>query len=317
MELICPHCASLLQVQGSVASCPMHGGQYEVLFDRHAESLKRVPPAPPRGDAACAHHATQASVVDCEACDKPLCVVCACERNETFFCVDCAVNADHARPAAQALTPQPAPLPADAPANIFSASANPVEKQCPECGALAPIGAEKCPACATSFLLTRLTAPVPRARIPQGKMCTQHPDSNAVALCRGCNNGVCSTCDFLLPGGLHFCPACIDRAGDEEISPKRRKLAIAAICCAVWSTLLYPFAVSGALYRTLGSPTDAESFGCALLLILYAPSVIGTALAASAYDKRFRNTALISTARIWNLVLLAVLIVQYIVWAVS
>lgn len=148
-------------------------------------------------------------------------------------------------------------------------------------------------------------------------MCTQHSDSNAVALCRACNNGVCATCDFLMPNGLHFCPACIDKAGDEEVSPKRRNLAIGAIVLAAWSTLLYPFTISGSLYRALGSPTDAQSFGCAVLFFLYGPSVIGTALAASAFDKRFRNTTLIWTARIWNFVLLAVLIVQYVVWTVS
>ncbi|HVR39212.1 MAG TPA: hypothetical protein VMU84_08945 [Thermoanaerobaculia bacterium] len=144
-------------------------------------------------------------------------------------------------------------------------------------------------------------------------MCTQHLESNAVATCFSCSSGVCATCDFLLPGGQHFCPACIDNAGTEEVSSKRRNLAIAAIVLAVWCTLFFPFTISGALYRALGSTTDLQSFGCFVALFLLAPSILGTVLAVSAYDKRFRNTPLIWTARIWNFLILAVLIVQVLV----
>src|SRR6266850_5826340 len=91
--------------------------------------------------------------------------------------------------------------------------------------------------------------------------CTQHPEIHAVARCRGCSSGVCATCDFQISGGLHFCPKCIDSAGNEKIDPRRKKLAIYALVAAVYCTLVGIFTFSGALYRAMGGPANEQAIG--------------------------------------------------------
>ena len=164
---------------------------------------------------------------------------------------------------------------------------------------------------------TPAVAPPPRRRIPEGLKCTQHLDADAVAECRGCSNGVCATCDFEMPGGVHFCPACIDNAGSEEISPKRRKMAITATVIAAYVTLMYVFMLTGALYRAMGSPKDVQALGCIVLLIIYAPSIVGTAMASNAFNRRLRNTAMIWTALVWNIVIISVLGLQMLLGMLS
>jgi hypothetical protein len=252
-----------------VASCPLHGGVYDILFDREGESVVKTAERPEDGKT-CQVHPSQAAVADCTACGKTLCGICSFDHAGRHYCSDCAVNGVRAElpsPSAPALPP-----------------AAPIEPSARR-----------------------------RSAVPLGMKCAQHVEVDAVEQCRGCGNGVCETCNFEMPGGLHFCPACVDNAGSEEISPKRKKLVIAAIALAAYCTFMYFFMITGALYRAFGKPTDLQTFGCAVMLLIYAPSILGTAFAATARDRRLRNTTMIWIALVWNLVILVVLGIQFLV----
>jgi hypothetical protein len=279
MELVCPDCRGELQISnGRTASCPLHGGVYDILFDREGEAVMK-PAERPEDGKTCEAHPRQAAVADCMACGKTLCGVCSFEVGGRHYCSDCAVSGARTASASASETALPPAAPMDA--------------SDPSTG-----------------LLNLSRGPGRRSAVPLGLKCAQHTEVDAVGQCRGCSNGVCATCDFEMPGGLHFCPACVDNAGSEEISPKRKKLAIAAIALAAYCTGMYLFMITGALYRALGSPTDLQSLGCVVLVVLYAPSIVGTALAGTARDRRLRNTTMIWIALVWNVVILAVLGIQ-------
>ncbi|HWW60441.1 MAG TPA: hypothetical protein VN181_03645 [Thermoanaerobaculia bacterium] len=284
MTLICPDCrGELQQPAGSrTAQCPLHGGTYEVLFDRAGESSAVKPVERVVEGKACDAHPRQRAVADCASCGKALCGLCSFDVAGRHYCSDCAVSG------AQAPPPPPPPRP------VLSTPFNSADS------------------------LTGYAAPPPLEQprftptVTPGLKCSQHLDVDAVAECRGCSSGVCATCDFEMPGGVHFCPACIDNAGSEEISPKRKKLAVVALVIAAYVTFMFFFMLTGAFYRAMGSPKDLQVLGCFVLLIVYAPSIVGTALASNAFKRRFRNTPVIWIALVWNVVVLAVLGIQLI-----
>jgi hypothetical protein len=313
MELVCPDCRGELQISnGRMASCPLHGGAYEILFDREGESVRKTAERPEDGKT-CEAHPRQAAVADCTACGKTLCGICSFDVGDRHYCGDCAVNGANAAPSALPEASPPA-APAGQPDALEIAAGN---KECPMCGLREAATARTCASCGHVYGLLNLS-PGPRRRsVPVGLKCPQHLEVDAIEQCRGCSNGVCATCDFEMPGGLHFCPACVDNAGSEEISPKRKKLAIAAIVLAAYCTGMYLFMITGALYRALGSPTDVQTLGCMVMLLLYAPSVLGTAFAATARDRRLRNTTMIWIALVWNVVIITVLGIQFAVGTIN
>ncbi len=318
MELICPECKGALQItQPRIARCPLHGGEFDILFDRTIESVASMSARNIAVDGKfCGAHSRQPAVAECGSCAKTLCGVCSFEVNGRHYCSDCAVSGATAPPAAISPTTAEPPAPAE---NQSLSAAFGSAKYCSMCGVQAALEAYKCAACGHPFGVLNLNAsPLPvRAHIPADLKCPQHIECDAVAVCRSCGSGMCATCDFLLPSGLHFCPACIDNAGNEEISPKRRRLAITAIVFAAYCSLMFLFVMSGAFYKAIGSPQDVQVFGCGVLLILHAPSIAGTALAWTAFDRRFRNTPLIWTALVWNAVIFAALGVLFIVGVVT
>lgn len=284
MELICPDCRGELQLAGGgrSAHCPLHGGTYEVLFDREGESTAVKPVERVIEGKVCDAHPRQSAVADCASCGKALCGLCSFDVGGRHYCSDCAVSG------VQTAAPEPPPRP------VLST----------------PFGGADA---LTGYSSAAIEPPrYSRRSIPEGLKCTQHLDADAVAECRGCSNGVCATCDFEMPGGIHFCPSCIDNAGSEEISPKRKRMAIVATALAVYVTLMYVFMMTGGLYRAMGSPTDVQSFGCFILVIVYGPSIVGTAVASNAFNRRYRNTPMIWTAFVWNIVVISVLGIQLI-----
>src|SRR5215212_7048337 len=183
MELICPDCRGELQEAGSrTAHCPLHGGTYEVLFDRQGESTVVNPVEHVIENKPCDAHPRQSAVADCASCGKALCGLCSFDVAGRHYCSDCAVSG------VQTAAAEPPPRP------VLSTPFG---------------GADSLTGYSTAYS-TPAVAPPPRRRIPEGLKCTQHLDADAVAECRGCSNGVCATCDFEMPGGVHFCPACID-----------------------------------------------------------------------------------------------------------
>lgn len=308
MELICPDCRGELQMaEGATANCGLHGGVYEVLFDREAESTPKKTAALAIDDRMCDAHPRQSAIADCASCSKALCGICSFDVAERHYCSDCAIRGAEAP---QPITTQSVPA-------IEGQEASGA-KECPVCGTQAAVSTSTCSGCGHVYRLLNLSpSPRIRVRVPAGLKCAQHTDVDAVTRCRACSNGVCETCDFQMPGGLHFCPACIDNAGNEDISPRRTKMAIGAIVLAVYCPFMFGFMITGTHYRTLGSPSDLETLGCIVMLLIYAPSIAGTSIAATAFDRRLRNTPIIWTALVWNIVVIAVLGIQFIIGIVS
>jgi len=227
-------------------------------------------------EAACAAHPNQKAVAECASCRKALCEICVFAVGNQAFCGDCGIAAARAAAAKPAAEARPVLT------SAFPSSASAAVDQ--------------------NF----------HPRVPTGLKCVQHNGVDAVAQCNACSSGMCATCDFEMPTGMHFCPACIDNASSAEISPKRRTMAIAAIVIAVYCTVLFVLMITGALYRAAGRPSDVQTFGCLVIVILYAPSIIGTAIATTAFNRRLRNTAAIWIALVWNSVITGFLVLQLI-----
>ncbi len=136
-----------------------------------------------------------------------------------------------------------------------------------------------------------------------GRMCQNHPQMPAAHLCQGCGAAVCITCDFALPGGVHLCPNCAvtPRGG---LTGKRKGLLVWALLLAVVTTV--------GLGLVFSMPMDEEAAG-AVFVGLFITGVIGGALGISCFERRMGNPPIVWVAGIWNIVLLAVLVLLVIV----
>lgn len=89
MDLICPSCRGSLQLTpANGAVCPLHGGRYEVLFDRFATTAPALVPT----DQKCDAHPAQPAIADCATCGKHLCALCSFELHGANYCSDCGVT---------------------------------------------------------------------------------------------------------------------------------------------------------------------------------------------------------------------------------
>lgn len=199
-------------------------------------------------------------------------------------------------------TSQPG-APAEAPRSVAAAAPAVVEddpnvKYCPACDAPNPLTAQRCNVCRESFTLMSLTA---RRRPPATPLpdvlCTQHPEVQAVTRCRICSKGVCALCDFLLPGNVHVCPACLEKEPSDEISLRRVRLMIGADVIAAYCTVMFVLLFSGTLHRAFGNSPEANMIiGNGILW----PAVIGVVVSLIAVDRRLRNSMGIWVAVVWN-----------------
>lgn len=140
--------------------------------------------------------------------------------------------------------------------------------------------------------------------LPIGLMCVQHPTVSAAQRCKICGTGMCATCDFLLPGGVHVCPVCMSAPRD-TLSPKRKKMMVWSYVLAVWSTLGMGVLFSGALANSKEGEAIAGLVGTAIFI----PSIVGTAVGFGALDRRLHNPLALWIAAIWNGLFLAIYLV--------
>ena len=153
--------------------------------------------------------------------------------------------------------------------------------------------------------------------LPGGVMCTHHPDVNAVRRCGLCSATMCSTCDFELPGHFHLCPTCATTP-QTALSPRRKKLIGFAYALAGWATLAIAVLFSGALGEMFDHSKEAQAVvGLLAGILIFVPTLGGTALSFSALDKRLGNPPVIWGAVIWNGVLLALWVVLSVVGSLS
>jgi hypothetical protein len=163
-------------------------------------------------------------------------------------------------------------------------------------------GRSFCSDCAMAEANMPASAPSPtlRRRTAVGGVCADHPGVEAVARCRVCAKGVCVTCDFALPGGVHVCPRCVESDSTSDVSPKRKKLTYIALALAVWSTILTVLMFSGAFKSLFTDDAGGKAADLILTNITLWPLLIGTGLSMSAMDKKLKNTGLMKAVAWWN-----------------
>ncbi len=259
MQLICPQCRGELQMEGRRAVCHLHGGAYEVLFDREMEAAmrtaeRRIAPVGP-----CVNHPRTDALYECPGCAKLLCALCAFEINGRHLCSDCMTNAPEA--------PSPS------------------------------VAVDKTPAAPATVTFQREGVAL---------MCVQHPEVAAVERCRVCWNGVCATCDFALPGGMHICPSCIDKEPQQEISAARKKRMLIGLGLAVYSSIALLLLLTGAFHSMFGATGEDDGVNMVIGYAILFPTIGGVAVSFSSVDRRLRNSGGIWTAVIWNCVLLGI-----------
>lgn len=147
--------------------------------------------------------------------------------------------------------------------------------------------------------------------VPVGQFCVQHPEVQAVQICKVCGSAMCATCDFVFPGNIHLCPTCAT-SPQKGLKGKRRTYLTWSYILGVESTLATLFFVSGAAVKSVGSDVDAEALGLVMTFTMLIPAVIGTALGCSAME-RHSKPASVWVATLWNGALVAVYILLIII----
>jgi hypothetical protein len=182
---------------------------------------------------------------------------------------------------------------------------------CVTCAFAQADGSQLCPNCAlrapAAAVPPRLNAvgeglPVPVA-VPLGAHCVQHSNLPATAQCKSCGAFMCATCDFVVAGGLHLCPACAT-SPRTTLSPRRKGLLIGSFAAALWCSVLMVALMAGAFASFAGTKEGEQMMGVILTLILLAPSIVGLSLGLSAMDRRLFNPPVVWIAIIWNAIVL-------------
>jgi hypothetical protein len=75
--------------------------------------------------------------------------------------------------------------------------------------------------------------------------------------------------------------------------------------------------LSGVLAGTVRTKSDQMALGMVIGLFVFIPSIVGTAMAVSAYDRRLSNPASVWAAIVWNSILLAIYLLLILVGTVS
>lgn len=165
---------------------------------------------------------------------------------------------------------------------------------CTTCAFREEFGTSLCPDC----MANRSSYAPPPASVA-GQKCVQHPNSRATQQCKLCGGYMCATCDFVLAGNIHLCPACAAKP-QTALSPKRKRLLYGAFALAVWSTVGLACLVCGVFAGVHRSAADQQLLGTMLMLFVLGPALVGLGLALSTRDRRLANPPTLWIALVWN-----------------
>lgn len=278
MEMLCPECLGpLVTTDGRTARCTLHGGAYRIMFQRGQITLPPLTEAPLVVSVAAPKTVIQPPPGTADnPYRSPVHEVQVCTRHpnvETEMnCVRCGAAI------------------------------------CMTCGFPQADGTQVCPDCVSKVRISPSTVRL----VPEGVMCSRHPQVQAERYCQSCRAPVCPTCDFALPGGVHLCPNCATKTS-HGLSSSRKSLVGWSIALAIWCTLGLVVLLSGALAEAVAEPGGQEAVGIALSIFVYIPSLVGTALSLSALDRRLSNPAVVWVSIVWNVLVLAVLLLLTVV----
>jgi hypothetical protein len=178
---------------------------------------------------------------------------------------------------------------------------------CDLCAFRDETGGTSCPECAPQHGATGSSHPAAAdvkamESVSPDARCVQHPHLAAVQQCKLCEAFMCATCDFILPGNVHLCPACA-AAPRAALSPKRKKMLIASYALAVWSTVGMAALFAGVFGGMVQSEADQQGLGLILLLFVLGPAIVGMALGLSTKDRRLANPPVLWIAIVWNTII--------------
>jgi hypothetical protein len=142
---------------------------------------------------------------------------------------------------------------------------------------------------------------------PTGTKCQRHREAEAVHLCQSCNAPVCVTCDFSFPGGVHLCPTCAV-APQQKLTGKRKALVAWALALAIWSTV-------GTVLMFMGAGELDEVGAMVVGILVGMPAIVGGGLGIACFERRLGNPPIVWVAAIWNIILLALMVVLSIIGA--
>lgn len=276
--MMCPECMGpLVTADGKTARCTLHGGEYRILF------LRGQPVAPPLTAAP-------------------------------FAAATATRRASFQPPPEAAASPYRSPV-----HEVQVCARHPnveTETNCLRCGAAICMtcsfpqadGTQLCPDCVSQVR----TSPTAVREVGMGVMCPRHPEVQAERYCQSCRVPLCPTCDFAMPGGVHLCPDCATKTS-HGLSSARKSLVGWSFALAIWCTLGLVVLLSGALAEAAAGREGQEVVGVVVSIFVFIPSLVGTALSISALDRRLSNPPVIWVAIVWNVLVLAVLLLLTVV----
>jgi hypothetical protein len=256
----------------------------------------------PGASGYCVYHPEIEAAILCQSCGNPICLNCEFQLpNGNLICPDCA----NAPPMIAASAP-PIYAPAPQPEPAYAAPPPPAAAAYPP----APISPLRM---APSYYAPPPPRAPPQIATLKGLNCLQHPEIGAVQICQVCAAPMCATCEFVLPGDAHVCPRCV-LAPPQRMSGGRKTMLMFSYGLAVMSTLGIGLLFSGALAE--GSRED-RIIAALVGILIFIPTVIGTALSIAVFDRRLPNPGSLWGAAIWNGLLMLIMIFLVIIGNLS
>lgn len=319
MDMLCPECmGTLASDDGKTARCTIHGGRFRILFSRGnalrppAPQASAPPPLPPAGPPA---QDTTIPESKLEAALQQRILSMSNEDLQAMLARPGDYRPDTLQFASSVLKGRTGGDMCRRHSGLLaigtcSACAAPV---CGTCAFPQADGTSLCPECAMNAKKTGAQAAPPA--LP-GVMCAKHAAVAAVRACKLCGCGVCATCDFEFPGGLHVCPDCVTKSG-RELSPRRRKTLIWSYVLAVWATFWLTLTMSGVFSGSVTTQEEQQVFGYVFAILVLVPAVAGTAMSIGGIDRRLGNPPAIWVSAVWNGIILLVFLLLCVIGSLS
>lgn len=159
-------------------------------------------------------------------------------------------------------------------------------------------------------------APPATPTVPAGMRCVQHPGSPATQQCQSCGAYMCATCDFELPGGFHYCPACATKPRS-ALSPKRKRAMIISIATAALASVSFVGTIIWAGLHPAENAMEQQALGVAMMFVVLVPAIVGLSMGLGAIDRRQVNPMSLWIGAIWNGVIIGGFVLLAIVGSFS
>ncbi len=240
--------------------------------------------------------------MNCSICGKSVTVISeTSQANPSLICAECttASNSNNAD---------------SPPAQVKNVCRNhptvEVDLKCDKCGSFICKtcefpqhgGKSLCPECIQKSVPNKKSPPV--ILVPEGTMCSIHPNVPAIRNCQICNLPVCNTCNFEFPNDINICPNCVNKP--LAPSPRQKKNLIISYVLASLGTL--SFFLCMYMERLFGIHMSEQALGIIFFASVLGPGIAGLSFAISARTRNRKKPLSIWMAMIWNAILIGILL---------